>query len=281
MRQVTCGTVPARGRRATVRGVIVSDRFEGLPGAEQRRILDAQDSIGRFMYQRTAAVLVGPPPGAAGCRNNGSSFLLRLQGNLYLGTAWHVVESWQRRTSSGEKVVLQVGDALLVPSARIAWKDKEHDIVFIRLDEREAARIGIAIFEPVCGWPPPKVSVGDFAYMAGYPALQREQPAADAWVFRSLGFRLRVQSVGDYHVACQFEREYWVATEDRVIPPEGFDPGGMSGGPVILEGRLAYPLVGLVSQHNSAYELVPISTFSHAASGFEDKEPENERQVPP
>lgn len=226
--------------------------------------------MGRFVFQRTAAVLVCPPPGAAGRVSNGSGFVLRLEGKLYLGTAWHVVESWLRRSSSGERVLFQVGSATCAPAGRIVWKDERGDLVFLRLEEREAALMGISVFEPICGWPPPKPSVGDFIHVAGYPAVQREQPAHDAWDFHSLGFRLSVKSVGERHLACQFEREYWVTTGGAAIPPEGIDLGGMSGGPALLEGHLAYPLIGLVAEHTPAYEIMRVSTLSHVPSTFAD-----------
>ncbi len=246
----------------------MSDRFGDLPGINQLRIVAAGNAIGRFVFRHTAAVLVGPPPGAAGRVSNGSGFILRLQGKPYLGTAWHVVESWLNRTSNGERVLFQIGGATCAPTGRIVWKDKRGDLAFLRLEEWEAALIGISVLEPICGWPPPKVSVGDFIHVAGYPAVQREQPADDAWKFRSLGFRLSVKSVGEWHLACQFERQYWVATGGATIPPEGINLGGMSGGPALLEGRLAYPLIGLVAEHTPAYEIMRVSTLSHTPKSF-------------
>lgn len=248
----------------------MSDQFGDLPGIDQRRIVAAGSAIGRLVFQHAAAILVGPPPGAAGRVSNGSGFVLRLQGKNYLGTAWHVVESWLNRTSNGERVIFQVGGATCVPTGRIVWKDERGDLAFLQLEEREAALIGISVFEPICGWPPPKASVGDFIHVTGYPAVQRKQPADDAWDFRSLGFRLSVKSVGERHLACQFERQYWVATGGAAVLLEGINLGGMSGGPVLLEGRLAYPLIGLVAEHTPAYEIMRVSTLSHAPKNFED-----------
>lgn len=248
----------------------MTQRFEDLPVADRRRVLAAGDVMGRLVWRHTAAVLIAPPPGVAGDINNGSCFILRLQETPYLGTAWHVLKKWFHRTANGESVVFQVGGARVMPSERVVWKDEQTDIAFLRLQEREAALVGISAFEPVCGWPPPMPSVGDFIHLAGYPAIHREHLSDDALDFRSLGFRLSVKNVSDCHLSCQFEREYWVATSGAAIPPEGIDLGGMSGGPVLLEQALAYPIVGLVSEHTSGFEITRVSTFAHLPTGFGD-----------
>lgn len=251
---------------------IVPQRFNDLPIVDQRRVLAAGDVIARFVQQHTAAVLIAPPPGVAGNIDNGSCFILRLQGTPYLGTAWHVLEKWFYRTANGESVVFQVGGACVMPPGRIVLKDEQSDIAFLRLQEREAELVGISAFEPICGWPPPMPSAGEFIHLAGYPAIHREHPSGDALDFRSLGFRLNVKNVSDCHLSCQFEREYWVAASGAVIPPEGIDLGGMSGGPVLLEQALAYPLVGLVSEHTSRFEITRVSTFAHLPTEFGDNE---------
>jgi hypothetical protein len=48
------------------------------------------------------------------------------------------------------------------------------------------------------------------------------------------------------------------------IPPEGVQLGGMSGGPAFLLGELAYPVVGLVSQHNAGFEIMRIASLASA-----------------
>ena len=248
------------------------EKFEELPMVDQRRILAAGNTIGQFVFQRTAAILVGPPADTDGVIKNGSCFILRVHGKAYLGTARHVVKFWMDRIASGESVVFQVGRSSLEPAHRIVWEDEQADIAFLRLDEAEVALIGISAFEPTCGWPPPRPAVGDFVHIAGYPALQRHQPGPAAYDFRSLGFRLNVKSIGERHLACQFEREYWVVTDGFAIPPAGVDLGGMSGGPVLLERPLAYPLVGLVVEHTPAYEIMRVSTLGHVPETFEGRD---------
>ena len=66
----------------------------------------------------------------------------------------------------------------------------------------------------------------------------------------------------------QFEREQLISSDDRVIPPAGTDLGGMSGGPVFLVQDLPYPLVGLISEYSSEFELMRIVTLGHLPSAL-------------
>src|SRR6266508_6795862 len=119
------------------------DRFEDLPVAEQKRIRKAGHKMGEFAFQHCAAVLVAPPPGLAlGRVNNGSAFILKLEERYYLGTAWHVVDAWQKRTASGEHLLFQVGHADLPPAGRLAWHSEADDVAFLRIDDFDVSRIG-------------------------------------------------------------------------------------------------------------------------------------------
>jgi hypothetical protein len=111
--------------------VELPERFEDLPVPEQQRILRAGNKMGELAFQRCTAILVAPPPGSAPGRvNNGSAFVLQLNEQYYLGTAWHVVDAWQKRTASGERLLFQVGHADLPPTGRLAWHSKDDDVAF-------------------------------------------------------------------------------------------------------------------------------------------------------
>ena len=80
--------------------------------------------------------------------------------------------------------------------------------------------------------------------------------ASERFEFNALSTMLQVTKVGEEHAVCQFTRENWVAWDGNGVPPPGTDLGGMSGGPVLLVGRLDYPLVALVSEFNPTFELL-------------------------
>ncbi len=246
----------------------ISENSPDLPAAEQSRVRAAGNQMTHLAFRHSAAVLVGPRPGTQGRVNNGSAFVVELDGTFCLGTAWHVVGSWLARTSECEELLFQVGGAALTPSGRILWKDESDDLVFLRLTDGEVRKIGVLPFQPVSGWPPPKPTVGSYILVAGYPGIWRNHLDWESMDFRSFSALLRVTTVGERHLVCQFERQHWIAGNGEEIPPPGADLGGMSGAPALLVQDLAYPLVGLVSEHSSAYELMRITTLSHAPAEF-------------
>jgi hypothetical protein len=96
------------------------------------------------------------PVGEIGYIRSGSAFVLRRSDHDYLGTAWHVVKEWHDATRTGNRIMFQVGAVSLNPTDRLAWKDEQNDIAFLRLLSGEAQRIGIQPCEPLFGWPPPE-----------------------------------------------------------------------------------------------------------------------------
>ena len=245
-------------------------RFEELPTSEQERVRRAGDQMGRYAFQHCAAVLVAPPPNCGPGRiNNGSAFILRLDSRYYLGTAWHVVQAWQLRTAAGERLLFQVGHADLPPTGRLVWHDEVGDIAFLMVDEFDVQRIGIMPCESVLGWPPPKPAPGERLLFAGYPGSLREHGDDGVMDFGSFTGLVSATSVRDRYVVAQFQREHLISNDGRELPPVGADLGGMSGGPVFLVKNLVYPLAGIITQHNSEFELMQISTLDHVPPAFE------------
>lgn len=238
------------------------ERFEDLEPAERLKVLKAGSAMTRFVFSRAAAVLLSTPVGNGSYLRSGSGFVLRLANNDYLGTAWHVVQEWHDATKAGNRIVFQTGHLALNPNDRLAWKDEQNDIAFLRLLPGEAQRVGIQRCEPLVGWPPPHPKVGSYLLMSGYPGVERLRPADDEFDFGAFSTLLQVTASRDNYVVCQFQREHWVS-EGRSVPPPGTDLGGMSGGPALLVKNLAYPLVGLISEFSRDFELLYIKTLSH------------------
>lgn len=244
-------------------------RFENLPKDEQKRVRAAGTQMGELAFQHCAAVLIASPADIGpGQTNNGSAFVLKLQNDYFLGTAWHVVQEWFLRTANGERLLFQVGHADFPPRNRVAWHDETDDVVFLSIDANDVKRIGIVPTEPIRGWPPPRPSVGDALLVAGYPGSLRDFEESDGFEFGSFTASFRVTSVHERYLICQFERENWIADEHLEIPPQGAPLGGMSGGPAFLIQELVYPLVGLISEHSSAFELMRITTLAHVPGTF-------------
>lgn len=239
------------------------DRFEDLPISEQDRVRQAGKQMGHLAFAHSAGIVIAPPPGSgAGRVNSGSGFVLKLNGSYYLGTACHVVDSWINRTSGGERLLFQVGGADLPPADRVAWRDEATDVAFVRLDALDVERIGVRPCEPVLGWPPPTPAVGDSILFAGYPRTEREHPDSETIEFGCFTGLVSVTSVHDRHLICQFDRQHWISHDGGELPPLRADLGGLSGGPTMLVRNLAYPLVGVVVEHNSEFELMRVSLLT-------------------
>jgi hypothetical protein len=241
---------------------VLPERFEDLEPAERLRVLKAGSAMTHFVFGRAVAVLLSAPIGQSGYLRSGSAFVLRLLDHDYLGTAWHVVKEWHDATSTGNKIVFQVGAVSLNPIDRLAWKDEQNDIAFLRLISGEAQRVGVQPSEPLFGWPPPHPESGSYLLLSGYPGIERRRPADDEFDFGAFSTMLQVTASHENYIVCQFQREHWIS-EGRDVPPPGTDLGGMSGGPALLVKNLAYPLIGLISEFSRDYELLYVKTLSH------------------
>lgn len=237
--------------------------FLDVPVSERARIRAAGEAVGRLAFRHVGGVLIAPPPGTPGKLNSGSAFLLQMGQRHFLGTAAHVVKGWEDRIEADEAVLFQVGATRFDPQGRVAWRDDKRDIIFLELSSSEAQSTGLVASTPTGGWPPPRAQEGDFVVVSGYPASGRRRLDGDLLEFRSLSFVLSVTAVHDDYFVCQFQREFWVPDGDVVLPPSS-EIGGMSGGPALLLGKLSYPIVGVVSEHNASFELMRISVLAGA-----------------
>lgn len=252
----------------TIRPPRLPDDFAKLSQEEQARIVRAADAMSRYVYRHATSVLIAGRPGGNARIRNGSGFILKQNGRRYLGTAWHVVESWQHRVSAGEDVQFQVGTAVLNPDPTRIWADPPNDIAFIPITEREMRAITVEPLDPVRGWPPPEPKVGDYVLISGFPGYLRRQYSANELEFLAVSTLLQVKAIGSGYAACQFERQHWIATNWNDVPPPGTDMGGISGAPVLLVQDLVYPLVGLASEFSRNYEILYFRTFGGVPAGL-------------
>lgn len=239
------------------------EKFAALPAQKQRRILDAALNMTQMAYRHAASTIVAPPPHKQGVLRNGTSFVLNLDDRFFLGTAWHIVEYWLKSIGKDAQFIFQVGDVRLDPSNAIAWKDLRNDLVFLHLTHDEAQQIRVSFCEPVLGWPPPHPQKGDYVLISGFPAVMRARVSAAHVDFPALSTMLQISSVSERHMVCQFEREHWISFNPSGFPPPGTNLGGLSGAPVFAVGNLAYPLIGVVSEFSSSFELLYVKTLSH------------------
>jgi hypothetical protein len=140
--------------------------------------------------------------------------------------------------------------------------------VFIEVLAAEASRMDVWVQEPGPRWPPVQPAVGSYVMLSGYPAETRKQLSVNGFEFPAFSVVLRVDSVSESRIVCQFTRENWISFGHEDIPAPGTNFGGMSGAPVMAVQSLSYPLVGLVSEFHSSFELLYVRTFESLPPEF-------------
>jgi hypothetical protein len=237
--------------------------FLALTSEKQREIREGGQAIVRFAYDHVFPISVASPPSANRPEefHSGSGFFVRIGGRAYLATADHVLDHYLVRRNVPGGIVMQAAEFRLWPEERPTWRDRASDIAFVEITEAEARKVGRLIVDPPMGWPPRQPVVGSYVMYSGFPAYVRERSDAVTTHFNALSSLMRVATVGEGYFVCQFERDEWVNFSQVPVPEPGTSLGGMSGGPVFANGRLAFPLVGLISEFSASYELLYVKSF--------------------
>jgi hypothetical protein len=216
------------------------------------------------LVQRYAIPLCFAPPLSIGGKVNGATgCILRLDSGAYIVTANHVLTEYDKRSKS-EPLNWQFGNLPpFDPIPRVAWRDADRDVVFLRISKKEvlaACNDTSLVFEALGGWPPPVPTSGQVVLISGFPRTLRE---VDSRVISagpySAMFRVTTSAFG--YFTCQIVQDDLISFDGGALPPEDADVGGLSGGPVALMTSLAYPLVGIVTEHLQAFNILRIATF--------------------
>jgi len=193
--------------------------------------------------------------GTLGFRN-GTAFFLNAGQRPFGVTAWHVVEGWKRsRAEQGGERLQLAGDqnSLAIDwAARVIDEDPAIDIATFFLTDDEVKSLGKTVMTGAQKrWPPQPPPKDCVLYYCGFPAVGTRQHPLGGPLFGALPGMGTATSVSDKRISILLEREYLVPLLGGGIPPENFDFGGVSGGPVIkiVETSIrSYALAGIVYQ---------------------------------
>jgi hypothetical protein len=200
--------------------------------------------------------------------------VLKLNYGYFVVTASHVLEEYEKRLHSGEKVNWQVGHLPPIdPISRVAWRDSVQDTLLLGLSEEEAHRVGSAIASAPMGWPPPMPMEDDLVLVCGYPKRLREVVPNGEIRAGDLSAMFRVTDVREDQFDCKIGiEEDLVSLNEFPLPDENVDMGGLSGGPTFIVGGEAIKylvLVGivskLVSQSFDGFKRLRIATLKHVS----------------
>jgi hypothetical protein len=206
-----------------------------------------------------------PQAGTLATVTSGSASLLRLNGQSFALTCWHVLEGYRQRLAEGP-CIFQLGDCELDPLAQLKAEDKELDYSLIQLTDDQIDEIAKptgpfdgTFFCDVAQWPPGEVKAGEFVAFGGFPGELRQAESFDKLCFGSYSSGAsRVTSARDDYLVCQFEPEHWIS---HGLEPEPGTIRGMSGGPVFAirhsdAGIMTYDFVGHITEFHEDFKLL-------------------------
>lgn len=174
---------------------------------------------------------------------NGSCFFLDAGEGVFGVTAAHVIRGFQSARSEHARISCQIGtDAIFDidgKNALIAIHD-EIDIATFRITRAEVASIGKTILTGhQAAWPPAPAQVNRGVYTCGFPGVSTRWLSPGEISFGAAPGSGIATNVNDHSISSQIERQYLIDTMGTGLPPENFDFGGISGGPMltVVEGN--------------------------------------------
>jgi len=84
-------------------------------------------------------------------------------------------------------------------------------------------------------WAPLNPMEKEFAFFAGFPAQSRGMTPTGSMFAAVPYFAMPpITHVTDRQIACRFERDKMIDFSGSGLPPQGYDIGGVSGGPMLM-----------------------------------------------
>lgn len=185
--------------------------------------------------------------------NNGTLTFVRTPQRLLAVTAAHVFRGYQCDSKKAQ-LRLQVFNTVVDDLwSKLIDVSDELDLVTIAIDDEFIGRIGRDVM-PLTSWPPQPPEEGKGIMLAGYPAIERievEPFSVDFGLFTAIVIARRVS---DRQVTWLVERDHQLENAAVKPPPEKYDLGGVSGGPLISwfetpQHVAHYRLSGIITQH--------------------------------
>lgn len=186
--------------------------------------------------------------------NSGSAFAISFGADPILVTASHVIESYLQRCRETKEIQFGLGPLNFDPlERRIDFRDScVLDIATFRITQEELASIGKhAAVESAPFWPPEPANVGEGAIFGGFPGRERVPLPCQTISFGFYFGLSPVSSSSERHFGCNFDRNEWVDILGVELPPDGYDLGGLSGGPCFIyhespSGIISWRLGGII-----------------------------------
>src|ERR1700722_18749393 len=214
------------------------------------------DRVARLAYSYSCSILIGCPRQPTVNTKNATGVLLKIGGEHYVVTACHVVTRYGELLEAGEHLHFQIGDLTLNPLMRLAYADTTTDIAVIAIAPYEVAAIGRVAYVATDGWPPLPPRVGQHIQFCGFARINRVDGEAGTINSTVLPLTAEVSNSDDERFSVRIERDQYRWDGECLLKPNQAFLGGMSSGPVLLLNDPNFPLVGIVSEGNDAFDVV-------------------------
>lgn len=186
---------------------------------------------------------------------NGSAFFLNT-GHGPLGvTAAHVISELKRDRATNTVVASFIGGrgvTLPFDETRLIDVHEGIDIATFAMSETEVKSIGHTILTGYQkSWPPGPPQIDRGLYYCGFPGTGRLWLSLREISFGSLTGSGAASSVSEVDISTLIERSYLIPALGEGIPPENFDFGGISGGPMLMvveQTLRSWALAGVIYQ---------------------------------
>ena len=187
---------------------------------------------------------------------NGTATFVDTGTNVFAITAAHVVEGWMESRETEDAGPMRLaGNMQSIP---FEWTDRAIDIdrvidlATFRVEREEIRSLGKSVLTgSQRAWPPDPPALGSEVLYCGYPGVGTRIQSPREVVFGAVPGSGIAATVGDDVVTTMLERENLVPVLGGGIPPENFDFGGMSGGPMLMVRRgllVVVSLAGIIHQ---------------------------------
>lgn len=180
--------------------------------------------------------------------SNGTAFFLKTPRAVFGVTAGHVIRKFLQANALDPRIrcgLLDSETEIDLQRDLIAIGSNV-DIATFRVSERTIAKLEK---HPLTAWPPRVPKIGQGLLYAGFPGQTRERRGPREFSFGLSTGGTPVDHVDDVKVVTSVNRDELVDTLGLGLPPEDFDFGGMSGGPVLAiseTGIVSWGLAGVI-----------------------------------
>jgi hypothetical protein len=183
---------------------------------------------------------------------NGTVFFVSAD-RTFMVTADHVFAVYlEARNRFGDFARCQVGNLRMDPEDRLIARSAPLDIATFMISPDEVRRTGDGRF--AMSFDPMVPQMGKGVLFAGFPGIARRR-LSEREIENGIFTALTVaDNVSDRGISGHFDRQYQVDKPGRPTAPEGYDIGGVSGGPLVTmvdSANLCYWRLGGVKRRRS------------------------------